>query len=142
MALRRVRRRPGLAAGLPMAPMIDIVFQLVAFFILALSTEPTRLNPDVKPPLWGSAGREPVPSEVVLEVDAQGRLLTEAGPIATQDAGFEAALDRVLTPAGERTLVVLRADEATRYATIGRLLERIRSKGVAQVGLRLRRPEP
>ncbi len=142
MALRSTRRRrhPEMT-GLPMAPMIDIVFQLVAFFILALSTEATRLNPDLKPPLWGAEGREPTPGEIVLEIDREGRLLTEQGALGAEAAEFTAALDKLLTAAGQKTLVVLRADEATRYGLVGKILERVRSRGVAQVGLRLRRPE-
>jgi biopolymer transport protein ExbD len=125
-----------------MAPMIDVVFQLVAFFILALSVEPTRFNPDVTPPLWAAAGREPAPNELVLEIDKQGRIVTDAGPVGPENPNFGQTLDRLLAPVGDRTLVVLRADEATRYAAIAQLLDLVRAKGVAQVGLRLRRPQP
>jgi biopolymer transport protein ExbD len=121
--------------------MIDIVFQLLAFFILALSTDPTRLNPNLRPPEWKDVGSEPSPGEIVLELDPEGRLLTEKGPLLPTVPDFAPALEQLLKPAGEKTLVVLRADEATRYGAIGTLLEAVRGRGFAQVGLRLRRPE-
>ena len=124
---------------LPMAPMIDIVFQLIAFFILALSTDDNKVNPSLIPPDWKNAVKnQPSVKEVIIEVDSNGDLVTNDGVFGPKSKEFEVNLSKLITKSPGNSNVVIRADRNSRYETTAKILEFCRESKNIQVGLRLR----
>lgn len=128
--------------SLPMAPMIDIVFQLIAFFILALSTDDNKVNPSLIPPDWKNAVKNQASvKELIIEVDGNGNLITNDGVYGPKSKDFELSLSKIITKNPPNSYVVIRADKNSRYETTAKILEYCKSNKNIEVGLRLRIPE-
>lgn len=128
--------------SLPMAPMIDIVFQLIAFFILALSTDDNKVNPSLIPPDWKNAVKNQASvKELIIEVDGNGNLITNDGVYGPKSKDFELSLSKIITKNPANSYVVIRADKNSRYETTAKILEYCKSNKNIEVGLRLRIPE-
>ena len=94
------RKREALAnkIAIDMTPMIDVVFQLITFFMLTLKTVITEGDFDIRMPLGASAGAAPEDAPVVLRLamkaDEEGRLSNIAmngSPVAGADLLSELA---------------------------------------------------
>lgn len=128
--------------SLPMAPMIDIVFQLIAFFILALSTDDNKVNPSLIPPDWKNAVKNQASvKELIIEVDGNGNLITNDGVYGPKSKDFELSLSKIITKNPANSYVVIRADKNSRYETTAKILDYCKSNKNIEVGLRLRIPE-
>ena len=107
----RVRRRPADEIGLQIAPMCDVVFLILTFFMLTTELakqSPARLPP-VRLPLAAAAGVDAETGRFVVSIDAQGRFLVD-GREAAPEALRAALADRAQHHAPLR--VRLRADAA------------------------------
>lgn len=99
-----------LGAGLELTPMIDVVFLLMIFFLVAAKLEEDDRAIDVILPQAGAA--KPLtsrPREFIVNVDRDGNLFAGARPVSS------AELDRLLRQAAVdnplRQVVTVRADE-------------------------------
>lgn len=137
---RRLRLGESALPSLPMAPMIDIVFQLISFFLFALNFQVS--NPLVEPPLWKKAAPASTPEkEFQVEIDREGRLVDEQGHSYPLDERISEHLQQIFQARPPEALVVLRADRRTPYAHIGQVLRWCQQQQISQVSLRLRKPE-
>jgi len=75
VARRRRREIPGVSGGLNLTPLLDIIFNLIFFFILATNIREKSQFLDVNVPASG-AGEERVEEEEIPEI-----AITEAGTI-------------------------------------------------------------
>jgi len=96
--------------GLELTPMIDVVFLLMIFFLVAARLEEDDRAIDVVLPQAGAA--EPLtarPREFIVNIDREGRLYAGARPVTADE------LDRLLRQAVVdnplRQIVTVRADE-------------------------------
>lgn len=103
-----------LGAGLELTPMIDVVFLLMIFFLVAAKLEEDDRAIDVILPQAGAA--QPLtarPREFIVNVDRDGNLYAGARPVSA------AELDRLLRQAVVdnplRQIVTVRADENTAH---------------------------
>lgn len=131
----RIRR-----GGLSLTPMIDIVFQMISFFIFALNFEPLTVTPGIQPPAWS----EPVPQSVsnatvLLEIQNDGRLVTPEGVLSLQDAEAVRFITAAVETAGAEQQLVVRADRGVEYADLQQVLQMCRDAGRGQIGLQLER---
>ena len=133
---RRIGKRAG---GLIMTPMINIVFQLIAFFIFATSYSADEVNSDVRPPETGVSGAKLEQGTVLLEIDRQGRLLGlfGKGPVPVSDPKSQQLLESLFRDAGPDPVVVIRADRDVPYAVVDQVLEFCRGRKLRSVILRL-----
>lgn len=114
---------PRRARGENIVPMINIVFLLLIFFLLAATIAPTDPFP-LTPPTAGADTAE-VPPGTPLHVAADGALAFGA----LRD---EAALDAL---AGHDGALTLRADAALPGTALAALLTRLSALGVSEVDL-------
>ncbi len=161
--MSRARRRPGLSEDVPfpVTPMLDMAFQLLAFFILTFQppSRETRIDlylpasPAALPGRSVGQARAEVapPDELDLETDllvraeanAQGglRLLTLSGSPVDDPAALGDRLRRYASLLKGRALRVrLVADDALRYELAARLIGAINLAGVSSI--RLAGPSP
>lgn len=138
------RRTRSATPGLLMTPMIDIVFQLIAFFILASNYSADTVSLPVSPPETAVPGEELADAEAVLvEIDRQGRLLCRDQPaLATSDPQFAHRLETMLDTGPAEAAVVIRADRDAAYSAVDRVLAVCRQRKVPSVVLRLKVEEP
>ncbi len=129
----RVRR-----GGLSLTPMIDIVFQMISFFIFALNFEPLTVSPDIKPPVWSQPVPPPVDrSPVIVEVQHDGRLVTTDGVYGLDSEEAGRFISAAVEKAGTEQEMVIRADRGVEYAELGRVMQMCRNAGRRQIGLQL-----
>lgn len=134
-AAARRRRRPGLT------PLIDVVFLLLVFFMLAstlvgertLELEVTRAAPGL------GTGREDDPLEplggddrIRIVLAADGRLSLAGAPVELAD--LAAAVRRALDADGERGLRIVPDPDANLQRIVD-VLERAQSAGASDVAL-------
>ncbi|MEM9381325.1 MAG: biopolymer transporter ExbD [Planctomycetota bacterium] len=100
MEFRRRKRR---GSALELTPLIDVVFQLLVFFLLTASFVQPSLRLDLPS---GEASDEPDAKPILVEIDASGTLRVD-GDVIRRD-GLEEALRAALED--DRTAVRLSGD--------------------------------
>ena len=101
-----------LGGGLEMTPMIDIVFLLMIFFLVASKLDENDRSIDVVLP-QASAARPLTarPREFVINIDRAGNYFAGARPVGIDD--LRALLRQAEADNPQRQTVVVRADEET-----------------------------
>jgi biopolymer transport protein ExbD len=132
-----------------LTPMLDMVFQLVTFFMLVINFKSAQLDMNLKLPVVGSA--RPVDTKgqqdlLVLNIDAQGRLTVYNTPrdIESYVAGeaqssLLAARQKnpALRPGDELpTTVVIRADRSTPFHLLNRVIKACQDNGFRNFSLK------
>ena len=138
-----------------LTPMLDMVFQLITFFMLVMTFKSAEIDFSLNLPVVGSA--RPVSSEgrtglLVLNIDRAGNLRTTQ-PIQDIDAFVRiqsqaTLLANHMTPSdleggGELpTTVVIRADRATPFVKLNRVMKACRKNGFHKFALKALEMEP
>ncbi|WP_293170796.1 biopolymer transporter ExbD [Oceanithermus sp.] len=127
MASRRRRREP----TINLAPLVDIVFLLVIFFMVTSTfiTPETGLPVDLPQAVTGEARPEGAPTVVV---QADGQAFWKGEPV--DDAALLASLRKALAqdPVGT---VILRADRKTPHGRVVQVMDLIRQAGAKRVAI-------
>ena len=113
-----------------MLPLIDVVFLVLIFFMLAgtiSASDPIR----VEPPRSAGTG-EPVTNDLVIVLAADGRLVLEGQIIESDRLGLRLAehINEAQAP-----MVWLKADAAADSLDVLTLLETLRESGVSRLQL-------
>ncbi len=129
MRFKRLVRRTEIKKGqLDMAPLIDVVFQLLIFFML---TSNFVLQPGIQVKLPKAISSEVIRSEnLVVTLTGQDLLFLNEEPITITDL-----TPRIREAAQEKKSVLLKADT---HASLGRVVEiwdLCRDQGVAQISI-------
>jgi biopolymer transport protein ExbD len=147
-SLREVKAEPNLV------PILDMVFQLITFFLLVTNFKAAEIDFNLKLPVVGSA--RPVSTEghvgvVVLNIDKRGNVRT-TGPITDIDRYMRSeAVARMLSArmtaadleAGKEipTTVVIRADRAASFRMVNRVIKACQDNGFRSFALKARSEE-
>lgn len=101
-----------LASGLELTPMIDVVFLLMIFFLVASKLEEADRIIDVVLPKASAAKPLTVrPTEFIINIDRDGRYYAGAKPVTLPE--LSALLVQAAADNPDRQQVVVRADENT-----------------------------
>jgi biopolymer transport protein ExbD len=140
-----------------LTPILDMVFQLITFFMLVMTFKSAEIDFNLKLPVVGSA--RPVKTDgrtglLVLNVDQSGNVRTTQ-PIRDLDSFIRVQSQATLianhiTPAeleagGELpTTVVIRADRGTPFGKLNRVIKACQEGGFRKFALKAieREPEP
>jgi biopolymer transport protein ExbD len=116
-------------AGIDITPLMDIVFQLLLFFILTSA----MLQPGLPLDLPGSSrDHGQAEADRVISVDGNGGVFLDEAPVSMD------ALESILgSLAGEKpdAVVILRGDRLVQYGSFFAVLDSIRSAGIRTVNL-------
>ena len=128
---------------LQMAPLVDIVFLLICFYLLVTQLITHQSDPAVKLPTMTSAmaGR-PNPAEVVVNLRATGELVMD-GRVVTLDQVRSLLADSMVAARAtdQPVRVVIRADREQRYAALDELFTICRELTIRDVILRAQEGE-
>jgi biopolymer transport protein ExbD len=149
------RGRSALSAEPNLTPILDMVFQLITFFMLVISFKTAAIDTSVRLPVVGSAQPKQGETErnfAVLNIDADGNLrvfgetcdlekfLTEEAAHLRKAAGGRDLVGR--DPAGRDAAsrdadlplaAVIRADRATAFGDMNRILAACKAHGFRNV---------
>ncbi|KPJ75238.1 MAG: hypothetical protein AMS14_03965 [Planctomycetes bacterium DG_20] len=142
-ALNFTPAEPRAGHRLQVAPLVDIVFLLVCFFMLTSRLIQTHKDPEVELPIMTSPdAASEVPAEVTVNLRPDGALSVGGRRVAIDDlAGvLTGHLDRGRRQ-GEAVRVVVRADRRQRFARLDEVLEVCRRIRLPQVVFRARGDE-
>ena len=99
-----------LSGGLELTPMIDVVFLLMIFFLVASKLDEADRFIDVVLPKASAA--KPLtsrPKEFLVNIDREGKFFVGARPVAIED--LRALLEQAAADNPDRQTVIVRADE-------------------------------
>lgn len=119
--------KPGI--GIDMTPMIDIVFQLLIFFMLSSSF----LNPSLKLTLPKAVQHDrQEPERIVLSIDKSGRTYLNSRKVAKEDlkAGLTTHFEK-----DARKAVHLRGDAEMPYKNFVEVMDIVRQAGALQINI-------
>ena len=137
-----------------LTPMLDLVFQLITFFMLVNNFSAAALDLNLKLPVVGSA--RPVDTEgteelLVLNIDSEGRLILYGYPQEIEPyIASEAKVSRDAAKQKNPQLkdkddlpgtIVLRADKETSFKQLNRVITTCQNKGFRKFALKLMNKE-
>ncbi|MFO7854323.1 MAG: biopolymer transporter ExbD [Paracoccaceae bacterium] len=130
MRLRRARRRTGGTGDEGVLPLINVVFLLLVFFMVAgrlTSADPFDIRP-TRSTLEGPAPED----EPIVQVAADGRMALDGQPMQA-DALVDAVAARIAE--GGVPKLRIKADAGTDTLALVALLTRLRAAGAAEARL-------
>lgn len=129
-----------------LTPLLDMVFQLITFFMLVINFKGASLDQSLQLPVLGSA--RPLEwagtyEPLVLNVDTEGQIKLYGSVVPAEQfiAGEAKTLKDQLRAKGEPTTgelpvpVVLRADKGTRFHLVNRIIKLCQDNGYQQFAL-------
>jgi biopolymer transport protein ExbD len=148
-SMTKLRAEPNLT------PLLDVVFQLITFFMLVINFSNDNYDARIKLPVAGSARPLDDPSKaaedrLVLNIDKRGQLLFNgkilSGGQAVEQIKFEAQLARenrktllgtkVDPSEGLPTRIVIRADRDTPFSPVFNIITACQSSGFHKFDLK------
>jgi len=125
--------------GFQIAPMVDIVFLLLIFFLVTWNFSRSETELDIKVPKAreGKETRRAI-GEVILNIKADGSTVMNRRPLDA--AGLGEALQKIAALYPDQA-VILRADENTDYRHVVAVLDICRNANIWNVAFATSRPE-
>ena len=146
-AMLRVRRTSQ-EPRVEMAPLIDVVFLLLTFFVFSLVLLTRVSVMDLDLPTLGSGGQSETPRAIIVAVDAEAMVYVDGRPIgiasgdgqplaeATRSALLEAIDDATASLASDTPPIIrLEIDERGVSGALLRVLDALRAQGYEAVEL-------
>lgn len=124
----RKRRIPGMEGGLNLTPLLDIIFNLIFFFILATNIEDQNRYLDVTLPESTQGIVDPSNSDIPILTLSQDNTLALNG-VEMETEELQKTLE-VLVMSGEANTVIFRGDKRSSYQQWVEILEITTSAGV------------
>ncbi len=115
------KRSKAVLPGFQMAPMIDVIFLLLCFFIASQLFSQWETELDVTLPT-ASSGKIPqrLPGEIIINISADGNIMVNNNML--NDEQLLSLLHRIVSLFGGQPIVI-RADKKTDYEHIIRVLD-------------------
>lgn len=128
-----MKRRPA-EGSVNMTPMIDVVFQLIIFFVCTIELEKAAIDESIRLAMapHGPAIEEKNPLEVVIDVDAEGKVSIAQKYFFT-DEFLRNQLKVSVSRFGNEIPVVIRGDIDTRHQDIRKVMDACTAAGLWKV---------
>lgn len=106
-----------------MTPMIDMVFQLMIFFIVTIKMDQDQINEEIKLARspHGPEIKEKDPRTIIIEVDQRGRI--SLGGTFMRPGLLKAILQGAVSKTGFGIPILIRGDKATPHQDIRRVMD-------------------
>lgn len=116
-----------------MTPMIDIVFQMIIFFVCTVQLEKDSVNEKIRLEMapHGPAVQQKDPTTVIVDLDNQGRI--SIAKMGMSEATFRAVLKKTVGQYGHTVPVVIRGDIGTQHKDIKRVMDSCSRVGIWKI---------
>jgi biopolymer transport protein ExbD len=129
-----MKKRPD-PEPIPMTPMIDIVFQLIIFFVLTAANDPAKLEQDIK------LGEVPNAPEVIdrpigtvhVQIKQNGAVMI--GPAVFSHQALSYQMKNMVAQFGQNVPVVIHADERVKHSHVSKVMNILAGAGLWQMNL-------
>jgi biopolymer transport protein ExbD len=133
-----------------LTPMLDMVFQLVTFFMLVINFKSAALDLSLKLPVVGSArpvDTQPGQDLLMLNIDKEGKLNVYGKPVPVEDyiareaqvsklAAKQKNPDLDVEKDGLPTTVIIRGDKTTKFHGLYHVIKICQDNGFRQFALK------
>ena len=126
-----IRRRLPRKARIEIIPMIDTIFFLLVFFMMATLTMTQMKAIKLNLPPSNSATTQQV-SKVIVSVSKDGRYFVDKTECACTDIGHHLAS---LIEANPNIIVVLQGDEGSNYGDVIKALDELKKAGITKISI-------
>ncbi len=125
--------------GFQLAPMIDVVFLLLCFFMTSQIFAQWETEIDITLPT-AETGQVPerLPGEIIINIGADGGLVVNAQPVSDEELASTLARVADLFPGQP---VLIRADRKTEYEAVIRVLDLCRQADIWNISFATGVPE-
>lgn len=108
---------------LDMTPMIDVVFQLIIFFVVTVSLQDKAIDTQIRMAMspHGPVEEKKDPRTVTVDVNKKGQISIMRSRLS--DARLLSILNKARNEYGQSTPVVIRGDYAAPHADIKRVMD-------------------
>jgi len=127
----RIPRLPRKKARIEIIPMIDTMFFLLVFFMVATLSMTLQRGMPVNLPSSASAKAD-IPDTVSISVTADGAVFVNKEAVPVQDLRDRL---RGVQQAGTEPSVVVNADEAVRYGLVVQVLDAVKQAGLTKLAI-------
>jgi biopolymer transport protein ExbD len=118
------------AAAIELTPLVDMVFLLLIFFLVATTFHQTEREMQIVLPEASSAGPISLAlKELVVNIDADGAIYVGGQRISAED--LEAIVTQAVATNPDQKVTV-RADQRTSYADVVRVLDIAKGAGIQE----------
>ena len=126
-------KKPREEGGVNMTPMIDVVFQLIIFFVCTAVLEQQSIDESIRLSMapHGPAVETKDPREVVVEVDAKGRISIARSYMI--DVFLKNLLRNVVISHGQTTPVIIRAAGGAKHEDVRKVMDACAYAGLWKV---------
>ena len=125
-------------ARIEIIPLIDIMFFLLACFMLVSLSMVTSKSVKVSLPTAQSGDPENKPNTRSVSVDATGGIFLDKRPVGKNELQSELSRDHALN---KNTRVVISGDLDARHGIMIAVLDRVRSAGIERVAFQVNDPD-
>jgi biopolymer transport protein ExbD len=125
-------------ARIEIIPLIDIMFFLLACFMLVSLSMATSKSVKVSLPTAQTGDPENKPNTLSISVDSTGGIFLNKHPVGKNE--LQSELTREHTQ-NANTRVVISGDVDARHGTVITVLDRVRSAGIQNIAFQIREPE-
>jgi len=126
-------KKPREEGGVNMTPMIDVVFQLIIFFVCMVELERQAIDESIRLSMapHGPAVEQKDPREVVIEIDDRGRISIARNYM--NEAFLRNLLRNVVASHGQTTPVIIRAAGGTKHEDVRKVMDAASYAGLWKV---------
>jgi len=119
--------------GVNMTPMIDVVFQLIIFFVCTADMQNKSIDEDIKLAMapHGVAVEQKDPREINIDVDNEGRI--RISRTVLDQNYLKKMLLKAVSEHGQTTPVVIRGDGLARHEDIKKVMDACVSAGLWKI---------
>lgn len=132
---RRSRKRGKKKARIEIIPLIDIMFFLLACFMMVSLTMASAKSLKVSLPTAQSGDPENKPNTLSVSVSSSGGIFLDKRPIGKNELQSELERQRNQHP---NTRVVISGDVDSRHGSMITVLDRVRASGIQNVAFQVR----
>lgn len=125
---------------LDITPLIDVIFQLLMFFLLTSNyVQENRPNIPIDVPRASTSEEQATVQNLVVSIDRQGSLFLERKRLGSLDE-LRQELERVRQQA-PRTLILIRSDQDAPFGSSVEVMDLARQVGLTRFGIVTQKPE-
>ena len=131
-----------------MTPMIDMVFQLIAFFMVVVNFSEVDQNQLIRLPSSELAipPKSPVPSPITIQVTENGKAILGGEQVAVSGLARlltveRQVLDRMPGKSAKEATIIIRADGGTQVGIVQEVIEVCQETGFEKFSLRAKQQE-
>ena len=123
--------------GINMTPMIDVVFQMIIFFVCTAQLEQEQFSEWIKlatSPNAPEMAQEKDPRTITIEVDSKGKVSIARTPLSI--SRLRKVLAKTIAEYGQHGItipILIRADSSTRHIAVKQVMDVCTSTGLYKI---------